>query len=121
MRRLLIVVALLAVPFAFLWPAGAQAPTGPGGGHGHLIDKHIAAGVNCASCHREAPPPKAPEMTVCLGCHGSYAGIAAKTASDQPNPHASHLGELTCTACHHVHRASDAVCNDCHGFGMNPP
>jgi Cytochrome c3 len=117
----LLLVALFLVPFPFLLVAVAQAPTAPGSGHGYLIDKHIAAGLTCASCHRDAPPPKAPEMTACTGCHGSYSQIAAKTAFDQPNPHASHLGEIPCAACHPVHRASESLCDQCHTFGMKPP
>jgi len=118
---LLLSIALIVVPVPFSLQAVAQTPTGPGSGHGHLIDRHTAAGLTCASCHRDAPPPKAPEMAVCTACHGSYSQIAAKTASDQSNPHASHLGELPCAACHHVHRASESFCEQCHAFGMNPP
>ena len=120
MRKLLIFTALLLASFV-LWQAGAQTPAGPGSGHGFLIDKHMAAGVDCVACHRDAPPPKEPEMTACLGCHGSYAQIAAKTVADQPNPHASHLGELPCAACHHIHQASETFCDQCHAFGMKPP
>ena len=121
MRKVLVLVVLLAVSLSLLWQAGAQTPAVPGSGHGFLIDKHTAAGINCTACHGDAPPPKAPEMTACLGCHGSYSQIAAKTASDQPNPHASHLGELPCSACHHVHKASVTYCDQCHAYGMNPP
>jgi fumarate reductase flavoprotein subunit len=119
--KLLLLIALFFVPFPFLLVAVAQTPTSPGSGNGYLIDKHVGAGLACASCHRDAPPPKAPEMTVCTGCHGTYLQIAAKTASDQPNPHASHLGQIPCAACHHVHRASESLCDQCHTFGMKPP
>jgi hypothetical protein len=121
MRKTSILIALLVTPLLLILAAVAQAPTGPGSGHGFLIDKHIGAGLNCASCHRDAPPPKAPEMIACIGCHGSYQQIAAKTAADQPNPHGSHLGELPCAACHHVHEASETFCDQCHAFGMTPP
>jgi len=104
MRKSLLLLTLLVGPFPFFLEAVAQAPTGPGSGHSFLIDKHIGAGLNCASCHHDAPPPNAPEMTACIGCHSSYQQIAAKTATDQPNPHASHLGEIPCSACHHVHQ-----------------
>lgn len=121
MRKLLIPVALLAGLLASLWHADAQLPSGPGSGHGFLIDKHIGAGLNCASCHHDAPPPKAPAMAACVGCHGSYQQIAAKTAALQPNPHASHVGEIPCASCHHVHKASEVFCDQCHAFGMSPP
>jgi fumarate reductase flavoprotein subunit len=121
MRKSLFLVTLLVAPFPFFLEAVAQVPTGPGSGHSFLIDKHIVAGLNCASCHHDAPPPNAPEMTACIGCHGSYQQIAAKTATDQPNPHASHLGEIPCSACHHVHQASEMFCDQCHAFGLTPP
>jgi cytochrome c3-like protein len=121
MAKWLLLIAILALPLCSLWPVAAQTPTGPGGGHGFLIDKHAARGTNCAGCHRDAPPPKAPEMAACFGCHGSYSQVAAKTAAKQPNPHGSHLGELPCAMCHHVHKASESFCDTCHGFGMNPP
>jgi fumarate reductase flavoprotein subunit len=117
----LIPVVLLAALLPLLWQAVAHTQTSPGSGHGFLIDKHAAASVNCAACHRDAPPPNAPAMPACLGCHGSYSQIAAKTAAKQPNPHASHLGELPCAGCHHVHEASESLCDSCHAFGMNPP
>jgi len=101
--------------------AAAQAPAAPGSGHGFLIDKHVAAGVNCAGCHAKAPPPQVPAVTVCTGCHGSYQQIAAKTASDHPNPHASHQGDVPCASCHHVHKASESFCDQCHAFGMTTP
>ena len=118
MRKLLAIIVLLASASVV---AFAQAPRGPGAGHGYLIDKHVRAGLNCAACHADAPPPKAPAMTACLGCHGSYSDIAAKTAADQPNPHASHVGNVPCEACHHVHKASELMCSQCHAFQMNPP
>ncbi len=121
MRKSLFLVTLLVAPFPFFLEAVAQVPTGPGSGHSFLIDKHIVAGLNCASCHHDAPPPNAPEMTACIGCHGSYQQIAAKTATDQPNPHASHLGEIPCSACHHFHQASEMYCDQCHALGMTPP
>jgi hypothetical protein len=121
MRKLLIPVTLLAALLACLWQADAQSPRGPGSDHGFLIDKHIGAGLDCASCHHDAPPPQEPAMAACIGCHGSYQQIAAKTAAQQPNPHASHVGEIPCSACHHVHKASEVFCDQCHNFGMNPP
>lgn len=98
--------------------AAAQAP---GAGHGFLIDKHTGAGLDCAACHAESPPAKAPDNAACSKCHGSYSDIAAKTAQDQPNPHASHLGEIPCASCHHVHQASVIYCTQCHNFDMKTP
>ena len=70
---------------------------------------------------RQRPPAEAPYNAVCSKCHGSYAEIAAKTASEQPNPHASHLGDIPCASCHHVHKASTTYCGQCHAFDMTTP
>ncbi|MGA8615906.1 MAG: cytochrome c3 family protein [Xanthobacteraceae bacterium] len=113
-----IVVGVIALSLAH---AFAQSPPAPGSGHGFLIDKHVAAGLNCSACHAESPPSKAPDSSACIKCHGSYADVAAKTAQDQPNPHASHLGQIPCTSCHHVHQASQTYCAQCHNFDMNTP
>lgn len=99
----------------------SQSPPAPGTGHGFLIDKHIAAGLNCSACHAESPPAKAPDTAACTKCHGSYSDIAAKTAQDQPNPHASHLGDIPCASCHHIHQASVTYCAQCHNFDMKTP
>ena len=115
----LVIVGSIAA--AFLSGSLAQSPAAPGAGHGFLIDKHVAAGLNCAACHTESPPAKAPDNSACIKCHGSYSDIAAKTAQDQPNPHASHLGEIPCSSCHHVHQASQTYCAQCHNFDMNTP
>ncbi len=117
--RLALAAAVVALAGG-LTLALAQAPA-PGAGHGFLIDKHVAAGLNCASCHAESPPAKAPESAVCGKCHGAYKDLAAKTASDQPNPHASHLGEIPCGSCHHVHQASVIYCAQCHNFDFKSP
>jgi Cytochrome c3 len=117
------VALLIGGVAAVLMHAQAQSPsaTAPGAGHGFLIDKHIAAGLNCAACHSESPPSKQPDTAVCVKCHGSNAQMAAKTASDQPNPHASHLGDVPCTSCHHIHQASVLYCAQCHNFDLNTP
>jgi len=117
------VALLIGGVAAVLTHADAQSLTAaaPGGGHGFLIDKHIAAGLNCAACHSESPPSKQPDTAVCVKCHGTNAQIAAKTASDQPNPHASHLGDIPCTSCHHVHQASVLYCAQCHNFDLKTP
>src|SRR5665213_2400653 len=102
--------------------ASLQAQSVPGAGHGFLIDKHSAANVKCASCHttsRARPPTTA----TCLGCHGgSYDALAVRTATHEPNPHQSHQGEVPCAACHHVHKASENSCVQCHAnFSFEVP
>ncbi len=122
------------VLLVFAGAAGAAAaqgappgPAGPGGapglGHGFLIDTHLKAGLQCASCHQESPPAKAVEMPQCLTCHGSYADLAAKTDTGGlgPNPHGSHMGQVPCSSCHRVHAASVLMCSQCHQFDMKTP
>jgi RecJ-like exonuclease len=125
MRSALIAVAVASVLASFaqfaVLSAFAQAPAAPGAGHGFLIDKHVTKGISCAQCHAQnmATPPT---TATCLGCHGgTYEKLAATTAKDQPNPHASHRGDLDCAECHHVHKASVTLCNQCHTYDMTTP
>jgi len=125
MRGALILVAvasaLIGLIHLFVLSALAQAPAAPGAGHGFLIDKHVAAGVSCAQCHTQntATPPT---MATCLSCHGgTYEKLATLTAKDEPNPHASHRGSVDCAECHHVHKVSVTLCNQCHTYDMTTP
>ena len=94
--------------------AAEQPPAAPGVGHGFLIDKHIAPGLVCGSCHMTTPFQTA-STTTCLNCHGgAYDKLAAMTASDSPNPHQLHEGEAPCDPCHHVYMASENFCSQCH-------
>lgn len=53
----------------------------------------------------------------CMACHGSYDKLAAQTASLQPNPHYSHLGEVNCEDCHKGNTTKpQLMCNSCHNF-----
>ena len=122
MRPLHIVALAAAIGLsqAIMIPSNAQT-SAPGAGHGFLIDKHIAAKVTCAQCHTEntATPPT---VATCLTCHGgSYAKLAAMTENDKPNPHSSHRGDVPCDQCHHVHKASETLCNQCHTYDMTTP
>ena len=123
MRKLLLplLIAPLASAVPMLLGAADRPAVAPGAGHGYLIDRHVAAGVGCAACHGREPAA-APAVETCLGCHGgNYDRLAAMTAADRPNPHASHEGPLPCSSCHHVHKASVTVCNSCHDFDMKSP
>ena len=122
--RLIAFAVLGGLSAGLLGEVIAQAPPppgAPGAGHGFLIDKHMSSGLNCATCHTESPPSKQPDSAVCTRCHGTNGQMAAKTASDQPNPHASHLGDVPCTSCHHIHQASVLYCAQCHNFDLNTP
>jgi fumarate reductase flavoprotein subunit len=118
MRKLVTVIVLIALGAVvqIVLHAATQAPEAPGAGNGFLIDKHLAAKLECASCHTEKPPSRHPETKViCLGCHGpTYNDLAKQTIQKIPNPHASHRGELACGNCHHVHKASELLCDNCH-------
>ncbi len=94
-------------------PAGSTAP---GAGQGFLIDKHLPV-TTCASCHQEEPPAKAAPSAACVTCHEDIT----KSKDPEPNPHHAHIGKLSCTTCHHVHKASVVACNDCHNFNMKTP
>jgi len=125
MRSALIPVAFASVlaalaQFAILSAFG-QAPAAPGAGHGFLIDKHVAAGISCAQCHTQSTATP-PTTATCLSCHGgAYDKLAAMTVKDEPNPHASHRGDVDCAECHHVHKASVTLCNQCHTYDMTTP
>lgn len=122
MKHLPLLVALGMTPAMFVPTMNAVSQTAaPGGGHGFLIDKHVAAHVTCAQCHA-AGVAVPPTMAACLTCHGgTYQKLAARTATDMPNPHESHRGEVACAECHHVHKASVTLCNQCHTFDMSTP
>ncbi len=120
-RALHISLATVFAGAAVVFAVIVGAPIGHGSGHGFLIDKHLEAGLICESCHSRASSSAAPDMALCTSCHGSYSQIAAQTASDRPNPHASHLGKVPCASCHRVHEASRMSCNECHTFAKRPP
>ena len=99
----------------------AQASAAPGSGHGFLIDKHAGKGIACGKCHTQNTNTP-PTTKMCLACHGgTYEKLAAITANDKPNPHGSHRGEVNCAECHHIHKASVTLCNQCHAFDMATP
>ena len=86
-----------------------------------LLDKHTKADLECKSCHGAAEPPKAVGMDVCISCHGAYQKLAEKTKKVAPNPHDSHLGEVECSTCHHIHKPSEDGCRACHEWGYKTP
>lgn len=86
-----------------------------------LADRHQMIGIACVSCHKESPPKTAVPTAVCIDCHGSYAKIAEKTKRVEPNPHTSHLDELSCESCHHAHKSPENHCSSCHAFEFKVP
>lgn len=84
--------------------------------------RHQSFGVECASCHGAEPDfSTVPPMAQCLSCHGSYEDVAEMTVDQIPNPHHSHMGEVTCTDCHSEHQEPRLSCNQCHVFDMMVP
>ena len=90
-----------------------------------LADRHVARGLDCASCHNTKMPQ--PGATVdkmqCSGCHGSLDDIAAKQKDKKldPNPHYNHLVDLSCNECHKGHQKPVNMCNDCHQIPFKVP
>jgi hypothetical protein len=106
----LVIIALLA------WGACATAQTPSAG----LERVHTQKGITCEQCHdkdQQAPVP----VDTCLGCHGSYQKLGESAKGKSPNAHDSHLGEIRCTLCHHVHKASENYCSRCHTFELRVP
>lgn len=95
-------------------PVVEQHQEAPGAGHGFLIDRHLEAGLTCAACHKTTPF-RPTSTDTCLSCHGgTYAKLATMSASNEPNPHQSHQGEVPCSACHRIHTVSENFCSECH-------
>ncbi len=92
----------------------------------HIDHLHEKAMVDCSGCHGEGIPllDAAIDDARCLACHGPREKLASTSApKDFPkrNPHDSHLGEISCTVCHHAHADSKVYCLDCHDFKMTIP
>lgn len=86
-----------------------------------LADRHQAKGVKCEQCHVDGPG-KPVTMATCLACHGgSYSKLAASTTKGEVNFHDTHVGEANCSDCHHGHKASRLVCNECHDMKAKVP
>lgn len=113
MKKNLLAFLLLAAVFVFATSAVADS---------YLADRHVQRGLKCAQCHTEKVPSKAPKMDMCLKCHGgSYEELAKATASKNPNPHYTHIGDKECAVCHKGHKAFEFICNDCHQFRGQKP
>jgi len=86
-----------------------------------LADKHNTAGIACEDCHKENSPKDQVPTAICIKCHGDQAKIAERTREIIPNPHDSHLGNLKCEFCHHIHKPSENYCMSCHDFDYKVP
>jgi hypothetical protein len=79
-----------------------------------LADRHKAAKVDCAQCHKDKPTTPV-ASAVCSGCHPNVAK-GEKIRDQLPNPHNGHMSYPECSDCHHVHRSSENQCAGCHHF-----
>jgi thioredoxin reductase/NAD-dependent dihydropyrimidine dehydrogenase PreA subunit len=91
--------AAAAVLAAVLVPPAGNG----GGGPGPLSRPHLAARVQCASCHGEAGPYARPPAAACVGCHGPHPSARRGHAA------AFAAGTLTCADCHPIHRSDQGV------------
>lgn len=111
------------------WPmsmAAASVASAASSNGGLLVDKHIAAGVACESCHATGEvggnegQPAGPTSfdTLCVACHGTMLEVPEGEEMSFPNPHISpHLAPdevPVCTECHRVHEPGEVTCNLCH-------
>ena len=101
--------------------AVAAKPAQPAPVSAFLADMHAKKQVNCDACHGAGSTVvddnEQPVNANCVKCHGALSDVAKK-ATGHINPHKSHLGETSCTVCHHGHAASKPYCLNCHDFVM---
>ena len=116
-------ILILTMSLLWFWGGALLLPCGPiwAAGGVFLAEKHKNREIECAGCHEESLPKQTVPMATCLGCHGDYRKVAARTGKLDPNPHDSHLGEFDCGKCHHTHKASVNACAACHSIDMKVP
>ncbi len=85
---------------------------------GHM---HQLSGISCSDCHGKERPATSPEGQKCLDCHADYKTNLVLTDKALPSPHQSHMGELDCLLCHHVHARSENFCAQCHHWKYSVP
>jgi len=87
----------------------------------YLDRVHGQQRTDCLDCHSSYFPDGPASMGVCMDCHGSYPSLAELTSDAEPNPHASHVGEIDCGHCHKMHEESVLVCDQCHNHNLEVP
>jgi fumarate reductase flavoprotein subunit len=124
-RNLTLILTLLTFVVQVPLLLAAQATKDAGSSTALLADLHAKNDVNCAACHGDSK-----KITVddnesvvnknCTTCHGTLAALSANS-KEAINPHKSHLGDISCTTCHHGHAPSKAYCLNCHTYEMKIP
>ena len=84
----------------------------------HLANFHHQKQMSCGTCHGTDLIPDANATAInaqCTACHGGFEQVAlTHKGPTWLNPHASHLGNIACTACHAAHQELKAYCLNCH-------
>ena len=114
--RILALISSVLWGFSILSSAPTWAAQSP-----LLAEKHKGLAIDCTGCHKENPPKEKAPSSACMGCHGDYKRMGGKTEKRNPNPHDSHIEELDCGECHHIHKASENYCGTCHKFEFKVP
>ena len=91
-----------------------------------LANFHHQKQISCTGCHGTDIIPDANATAInaqCSTCHGGMEKVAlTHKGPTWLNPHASHLGNIPCAACHMGHVASKPYCLNCHAnFDMPIP
>ncbi len=88
-----------------------------------LSHTHMLSDVGCGECHDGDSPEQAVKTEKCRDCHGEPAALEALTKDLEYNPHVSpHYGnDMDCDMCHHLHKASENVCLECHELTVVTP
>jgi fumarate reductase flavoprotein subunit len=131
MKMIRLAIMLLAVVALALTVPAVWAKTAPGkeakqaqpAKGTFLADMHKDKGLDCSSCHGKSTKVDDNETMVnkkCIECHGSLDKMAEKS-KHEINPHKAHLGNISCTVCHHGHTTSWTYCLNCHGFDLKIP
>lgn len=108
---------ICAAVFMALGLSLSSAQAMPANFNDHLAGFHQQKGLSCQSCHKDGLTVSDGEAEInrqCVACHGPAEKIPAPKSG--PNPHASHLGDIQCTACHSGHEVSQPYCLSCHDF-----
>jgi len=85
--------------------------------HEPTIQQQMEEGIKFVKNDYENPlEERTFDQEWCLRCHehGSYEELIQRTEELELNPHESHYGEMECSICHKVHRASEDYCAQCH-------
>ena len=85
-----------------------------------LSHAHQFNGVGCVDCHGEKKPVESPDSQKCIGCHTDYKK-SPRTDMSLANMHDSHMGDLDCMLCHHMHAKSENFCGQCHWWKFRVP